>query len=602
MPYYSNNILDEIRSRINIYDLVSRYVSLKKRGSNYFGLCPFHNEKTPSFSVNPEKGIYKCFGCGKGGDIFSFLMEEENLTFPEAVRSLAGECGVELPTVRQSYKNKEQDGIESQLLAVYRDAAVYYFRNLQTEEGMRAYNYFRGRGLTDETIVKWGLGAAERKSDGLYTFLSKKYSNKIIEMSKLCKYDEKNGWHDMFWNRAMFPIINTGKRVIAFGGRVMGDGTPKYVNSPETLIFNKSKTWFGLNIARSTHKDGFILCEGYMDVIQMHQAGFDNTIASLGTSMTVEHADVLKDYVSKKGREKNVYLSYDSDGAGVRAALRNIDIFRTRGIYPKVINLKPYKDPDEFIKAEGAEEYQKRVDDAENCYLYSIRMRKRKYNLKDPGGLTLFQRMMADDMVLWFDDNLERMNYVKVLCKEYDMPEDDFLALIRKEAARGIKKRSNDPFSPKMKPVPVVRKEKKSAVSTGTRESERLLLMWMADRQDIFDAVADYITPQNFPEGVRRKIAERIFSDRKEGRGTEPVRLLDMFEEPEERQEASDFLELEKSSIPDDIRDWNKAISETLISILKNSESRDKPEPSFKDTIERKKKYEEISKHVFLKM
>ena len=242
------------------------------------------------------------------------------------------------------------------------------------------------------------------------------------------------------------------------------------------------------------------------------------------------------------------------------------------------------------------------MDNAENCYLYSIRMRKKNYNLKDPGGLTLFQRMMADDMVLWFDDNLERMNYVKVLCKEYDMPEDDFLALIRKEAARGIKKRSNDPFSPKIKPVPVVRKEKKSAVSTGTRESERLLLMWMADRQDIFDAVADYITPQNFPEGVRRKIAERIFSDRKEGRGTEPVRLLDMFEEPEERQEASDFLELEKSSIPDDIRDWNKAISETLISILKNSESRDKPEPSFKDTIERKKKYEEISKHVFLKM
>ena len=602
MPYYSEAILDEIRSRINIYDLVSRYVSLKKRGTNYFGLCPFHNEKTPSFSVNPDKGIYKCFGCGKGGDVFSFLMEEENLTFPEAVQSLAGECGVELPTARQSYESKKEDGIISQLTAVYRDTAVYYFRNLKTEDGMRAYKYFRERGLTDETIVKWGLGAAERKSDGLYSFLSKKYPNKLIEMSRLCKYDEKNGWHDMFWNRAMFPIINTQKRVIAFGGRVMGDGSPKYVNSPETLIFKKSQTWFGLNFARSTKRDGFILCEGYMDVIQMHQAGFDNTIASLGTAMTVQHADVLKNFVTRRGREKNVYLSYDSDGAGVRAALRNIDIFRTRGIYPKVINLKPYKDPDEFIKAEGAEEYQKRVDNAENCYLYSIRMRSRNYNLKDPGDLTRFQRMMADYMVIWFDDNLERMNYVNALCTEYDMSEDDFLALIRKEAARGVKKKMNNPFTPGAEPVPIRRKAEKTNKSAGARESERLLLMWIADRQDIYDAVADYIKPENFPEGVRRKIAEKIFQNRKEGRGTEPVRLLDMFEEPEERQEASDFLELEKGSIPDDLRDWNKAISETLISILKNSDSRDNPEASFKDIVERKKKYEEISKHVFLKV
>ena len=379
MPYYSDELIEEVRSRNDIVDVIGSYVRLKKKGSTYFGLCPFHNEKTGSFSVSPNKQMYYCFGCGAGGNVFTFLMQYENFTFGEAMQSLADRVGIELPQQEMTSAQRREADRRTRLLEINKEAAKYFYTLLRSPRGQKAYQYFKKRELSDETMQKFGLGYSDQYSDDLYRYLRKKgYDDDILKDSGLITIDEVRGGHDKFWNRAMFPIMDVHNRVIGFGGRVMGDGEPKYLNSPETRIFDKSRNLYGLNIARTTRKNQLLLCEGYMDVIALHQAGFDNAVASLGTALTSGHANLLKRYT------KEVYLTYDSDGAGVKAALRAIPILKEVGIVTKVINMRPYKDPDEFIKALGAEEYQKRIDEAENSFLFEIRIMQENYDMNDP--------------------------------------------------------------------------------------------------------------------------------------------------------------------------------------------------------------------------
>lgn len=345
MPYYSDELVEEVRSRNDIVDVIGSYVHLQKKGSTYFGLCPFHNEKTGSFSVSPNKQMYYCFGCGAGGNVFTFLMQYENFTFPEAMQELADRVGIELPKQEMTSAQRREADRRTQLLEINKEAAKYFYMLLRGPRGQRAHEYFKKRELSDETMQKFGLGYSDQYSDDLYKYLrSKGYDDEILKETGLVTIDEVRGGHDKFWNRAMFPIMDVHNRVIGFGGRVMGDGEPKYLNSPETKIFDKSRNLYGLNIARSTRKNQLLLCEGYMDVIALHQAGFDNAVASLGTALTSGHASLLKRYTNE------VYLTYDSDGAGVKAALRAIPILKEVGITTKVINMRPYKDPDEFIK------------------------------------------------------------------------------------------------------------------------------------------------------------------------------------------------------------------------------------------------------------
>lgn len=391
MPYYSDDIVEEVRSRNDIVDVISQYVRLQKKGSTYFGLCPFHNEKTGSFAVSPNKQMYYCFGCGAGGNVFTFLMEYENFTFGEAMESLAERVGVELPKREYTSAQRQEADKRARLLEINKEAARYFYSLLRSERGAHALSYFKKRNLTEETMQRFGLGYSDQYSDDLYRYLRKKgYEDEILKESGLVTIDERRGGYDKFWNRAMFPIMDVHNKVIGFGGRVMGDGEPKYLNSPETRIFDKSRNLYGLNIARSTKKDQLLLCEGYMDVIALHQAGFDNAVASLGTALTSGHANLLKRYT------KNVYLTYDSDGAGVKAALRAIPILKEVGINTKVINMQPYKDPDEFISALGAEEYQKRIDQAENSFLFEIRMLERNYEMNDPAGKSAFFKEHRD--------------------------------------------------------------------------------------------------------------------------------------------------------------------------------------------------------------
>ncbi len=379
MPMYSEEIINEISSKVDIVDVISPYVSLKKKGSTYFGLCPFHNEKTGSFSVSPQKQMFYCFGCGKGGNAYTFLMQHENMTFPEAVQTLAAQVGVELPQEEMTADQRAAQNKKEQLFEIQKEAAKYFYLSMRDQRGKQAYDYFAGRELSEETMNKFGLGYAGKTSDELYRYLkSKGYKDEILKDSGLVTIDEKRGGKDKFWNRAMFPIFDQQKRVVAFGGRVMGDGEPKYLNSPETPIFDKSRTLYGLQFSRASKRGYFILCEGYMDVIALHQAGFDCAVASLGTAFTSGHAALMKRFVN------DVYLSFDSDEAGTKAKLRAIPILEGAGLTCKIINMEPYKDPDEFIKAKGASAYEERILNAENSFLFTVRMLQRDYNMSDP--------------------------------------------------------------------------------------------------------------------------------------------------------------------------------------------------------------------------
>ena len=410
---YSDDIIEEVRMKNDIVDVVSQYVKLTRRGSTYFGLCPFHNEKTPSFSVTPSKQMYYCFGCGAGGNVFNFVMEYENYTFGEALQHLADRAGVQLPKIEYSREARQKAEERAALLEINKLAARYFYYQLRRESGKTAYAYLTGRGLSEETIKKFGLGYSDKFSDDLYKFLkSKNYSDMLLRDSGLFNVDERHGMYDKFWNRVIFPIMDVNNRVIGFGGRVMGDGKPKYLNSPETKIFDKSRNLYGLNVARTTRKNYLILCEGYMDVISMHQAGFTNAVASLGTALTSGHASLLKRYTQE------VLLLYDSDDAGVRAALRAIPILREAGVTSRVVNLRPHKDPDEFIKALGGEEFEKRLEQAMDSFMFRVHMAQREFSMKEPQGQNRFFERCAQ-MLLELSDELERNLYIEAIVKDY---------------------------------------------------------------------------------------------------------------------------------------------------------------------------------------
>ncbi len=573
MPYYPEELVDEVRSRSDIVDIVGSYVHLTKRGGTYFGLCPFHNEKTPSFSVTPSKQIFHCFGCGAGGDVFRFVMNYENMTFPEAMEMLAARAGVDLPKQEMTGEQRQRADKRSRLLEIHKEAATFYYVMLRNEQGKTAMDYFRKRELTDETMNKFGLGYTGRYSNGLYQYLKKKgYSDEDLSDSGLVTIDERRGVHDKFWNRVMFPIMDANQKVIAFGGRVMGDGEPKYLNSPETMIFNKSRTLFGLHLAKRTRRPQMILCEGYLDVIALHQAGFDNAVASLGTALTEGHANILRRYT------KDVYLSYDSDGAGVKAALRAIPILKEAGITCKIINMQPHKDPDEFIKALGTDAYQQRIDQAENSFMFRVRMLERNYDLKDPESNTLFFREVAA-MLLEFTEELERNNYVSAVAEHYHRTYDSIYQLMVHTASRdgitGTSRSSSQQQAPRREPErdPVTSlprqttQRKGSTKEEGMRQSQRLLLTWIADDPQVFATAKRYITPEDFEPGIMQKAAELVWQQMEEG-GVNPGKIMGSFpvDDEEAQREIAKIFNATVGEISKK-EDRQKALKETLIRI-----------------------------------
>ena len=527
---YSDDIIEEVRMKNDIVDVVSQYVKLNRRGNTYFGLCPFHNEKTPSFSVTPSKQMYYCFGCGAGGNVYNFVMEYENYTFGEALQHLADRAGVQLPKIEYSREAREKAEKRATLLEINKLAASYFYYQLRRENGSQAYAYLINRGVSEDTIKKFGLGYSDKYSDDLYKFLkSKNYSDDLLRESGLFNVDERHGMYDKFWNRVIFPIMDVNNRVIGFGGRVMGDGKPKYLNSPETKIFDKSRNLYGLNIARTTRKNYLILCEGYMDVISMHQAGFTNAVASLGTALTSGHASLLKRYTQE------VLWLYDSDDAGVRAALRAIPILREAGITSRVVSLKPHKDPDEFIKALGGEEFEKRLEQAMDSFMFRIHMAQKEFAMEEPQGQNRFFERCAQ-MLLELSDELERNLYIEAIVKDYrgyGISVEDLRKRVNTLALKGT------PAEQRVQPKTTGAQPKKK--DSASEKAQKLMLTWLVTYPGIFDTVVRYIQPSDFVVPLYRQVAEMLYQQHEEG-DVNPARLMNAFIDSEEQREVSSLF------------------------------------------------------------
>ena len=553
--YYPDDVIEEVRARNDIVDVISQYVTLKKKGANYFGLCPFHTEKSPSFSVSPGKQMYYCFGCGAGGNVITFIMEYENYSFGEALKYLADRAGITLPEAEDSKEARAQRDLKNTLLEINRLAANYFYYQLKQPQGRPGYEYLKNRRLTDETITHFGLGFANKTPDDLYRYMrSKGYDDSILKETGLF-FIEERGARDKFWNRVMFPILDVNNRVIGFGGRVMGDGEPKYLNSPETKLFDKSRNLFGLNFARKSREKYLLICEGYMDVIAMHQAGFTNAVASLGTAFTAQHALLLKRYTDQ------AVLTYDSDGAGIRAALRAIPILKEAGISAKVLNMKPYKDPDEFIKNLGREEFQKRIDEAVNSFLFEISVIRSEYNMQDPESKTGFYNAVAKKL-LEFPEKLERDNYTEAVAREYMIPAEDLKRLVNSLGERGgFALRTPEQERPKKK------KEK----DDGVRKSQRLLLTWLIEEPKLFETIRGIITPEDFTDELYKRAAGLVFDEYEKNGSIEPARVLNHFIEGDEqyREAAALFNARLDESLSNE--EQRKAFSETIKKIKRFS-------------------------------
>ncbi|MDD6857964.1 DNA primase [Lachnospiraceae bacterium HCP1S3_C3] len=553
---YPEELIEEIRQRNDIVDVISGYVKLQKKGSSYFGLCPFHNEKSPSFSVSPGKQMYYCFGCGEGGNVFTFLMRYENDTFQEAVKALADKAGVKLPELEYSEEEKKNNEIKSTILRANKDAAMYFYHQLRSEQGAQGYGYFKSRGLRDETIVKFGLGYSPKYSDSLYRYLKHKgYLDDVLKETGLFKYREQ-GVYDAFWNRVMYPIMDNGNRVIGFGGRVLGDEKPKYINSPETRVFDKSRNLYGLNFARISRRKNFILCEGYMDVIALHQAGFDNAVAALGTAFTHQHAALIKRYT------ENVLVTFDSDGAGVKAALRAIPILRNAGIAVRVINMRPYKDPDEFIKNLGNDEFEKRIQDAENAFIYEIRMMQSDYEIRNPDERARFYEKVAEKL-LTFNDEVERNIYIETVCDEFMIPKDTMNKLVYRQSLvyTGEKENTGEQLPKKQNNA--------ERAEDGMKRSQRILLTWLIEDTDIYGKIKELISEEDFIDGFYKKVAKMLFEQLEEG-NVNPARILNSFESEDEQKEAAALFHAtlgEKMTA----QEKEKAFNETIRRVKKNS-------------------------------
>ncbi len=527
--YYPDNIRQEVIDRNDIVDVVSSYVKLKRTGANLMGLCPFHSEKTPSFSVSPSKQMFYCFGCGAGGNVITFVMKYENLDFPEALRLLADRAGVTLPERNMNPGERERSSRRQLLLEANKDAAIFYYKTLYSPAGRKGLDYLRvKRGLTDETIKHFGLGFSEITDQSLSRYLKNKgYDDGVITEAGLASFDEKRGLRDKFWNRVMFPIMNRSNRVIGFGGRVLGDGKPKYLNTSDTLIFDKSCNLYGYNYARNTRENNIILCEGYLDVISMHQYGFTQAMASLGTAFTEDHAEIIGKM------KKKILLAYDSDGAGISAALRAIEILRSRKIMPYVVDLRPFKDPDEFLKNKeyGPEKFRERLEKAENGFLFLLRQSERDFDLTDPGGRTAFEKNMAMHLCT-LDAGAERDNYTVAAAEKYNISVDNLRSLIVSTASEGIAAGTKRPVREE------VNREKNNR---DPLIKQKQLLSWIASEPAVYEQISSILGPEDFEEGLMREAAEKVFKEIGTGKVNIPAMIAEYEDEESQAEIASIF-------------------------------------------------------------
>ncbi len=526
--YYPDELIEEIRIRNDIVDVVSEYVKLDKKGSNNFGLCPFHKEKTPSFCVSDTKQIFNCFGCGKGGNVIQFIMYTENLDFIDAVKLLADRAKIDLPE-SDDKEGREKSKLKQELLQINTEAARFFHSNLTSNKNGDTWNYLIKRGLSESNIRKFGLGFAPVEWDLLYKFLIEKgFKSEIIEKSGLVLKNKNGGFYDRFRARIMFPIFDVRGNVIAFGGRVLDDSQPKYMNSPETAVYNKGKNLFALNLAKNSGETRIIIVEGYMDVISLNIKGITNVVASLGTALTESQGRLLKKYAEE------VIISLMQIQ---RDKLRHARwICRIKSMQVKVL-IYGRKDPDDFVRKNGPDEFKRLVDNSISLLEYKVKILQSKVDNNTTDGKIKFLNKVAE-LLSKVDNNLEREMYIKTLARQYSISEDSIYAEIYK------KSRPKTNFRKEI----VERKEEGASESSTTSNpatkeiihNERMLISLICTDNSIYLKMKDKLAVENFVDENNRKIAKIVFDRIESKRGIMPAELLGILSD----KEAGEYAEI----------------------------------------------------------
>ncbi|MDO5695703.1 MAG: DNA primase [Eubacteriales bacterium] len=544
--------IDDLIDRSDIVEIIGEYVSLKRSGSSFKGLCPFHNERTPSFTVNRERNVFHCFGCHERGNVISFIMKYENLTFLEAVRFLADRAGMTLTETKTPH-----DDTYDKLRAVNRAAGVYFFKQLRSKAGQKAYDYLRERGMDNELMNRFGLGYAPPGRKNLYNELkAADFSDEILQKSGLFSTFETMGAVDKFYDRVMFPIMDKFGKIVGFGGRLMDGRGPKYLNSPETDIFHKKKTLYGLHLAKRSRAPYMILCEGYMDVITLHQYGFDMAVATLGTAFTPDHATELRKLT------KNIYLLYDSDEAGQNATVKAAALMVAADLSVKVIHMPDYKDPDECLQAAGADYLQACIDAAEPEIYFRIGLLKRQFDLLDPAQKIRFTKEAAVELSGYPEE------YVRVAT-------EDLIGYFGLDGAifremLGVAKVQRKPLE---KTLVEERRQERLRRTGPVNPLEQQLLWWMS-RQGVYEKIKPYIQAEDFSDERLRRLFQVMVTELEAGKGIEEHRLLSRFETEEEIALAGDTLYCNEELLQLSPADYERGLNENLINFVAASVNR----------------------------
>ena len=535
MLRYPREIIEQVRLQNDIVEVISQYVPLKQKGSSYFGLCPFHNEKTPSFSVNSEKQFYYCFGCGAAGNVFGFLMEMENCDFPEAMKRLAERANIALPEPERSAEMLAMQRQKELLLEIHRISGRFYYDCLQGAEGEAARAYLQKRQLDPRIARKFGIGYSPDRYDALLGHLREKgfSMGDILKSGLVLENKDGKGYHDRFRGRLMFPIFDVQGRVVGFGGRILAKGEPKYLNSPETLLFSKSRNLYGLNFAKAAKKRELILVEGYMDMLSIYQAGFHNVVASLGTAFNQEHARTLKRFAD------DIILLYDSDEAGTNAALRAIPVLVQNGFRVKVTQVPDGKDPDEFLKANGSAAFSKLLVGAVHYLSFEIACIRRKYNLDNPEHRVRFAAEAAQ-ILAKPESEIERSVYLSEVSRMTGVEEE----AIRSEIAKLVHKNEEDFRREAEKRQQNLKgwQPAQSRAEKGLLEAQRNLLYYCAKHQGIYDILKPMLTAEDFTEEVYARAFENIGELWQRVGSVFPADLVSCFEEVDEQKAITEIF------------------------------------------------------------
>lgn len=525
MARYSDEVINDVRQSNDIVDVISQYVHLKRSGRNFFGLCPFHNEKSPSFSVSPDKQIFHCFGCGVGGNVFSFITQIEGINFVEAVQMLAERANIQLPTL-QDNGDSQREELKAKVYKVNEFTAEFYHQNLYKTQAKIAQEYVKKRQLSNETLKSFKIGFSG-KFDELYQELKKQgFGEREILESGLVNKNERGQYIDRYRNRLMFPICDARGKVIAFGGRVLDDSKPKYINSPENVVYSKGRNLFGLNVAKKGDLKRILIVEGYMDVISLHQRGITNVVAPLGTALTEQQGWLLR-----KNSEQ-IILSFDSDEAGLKAKLRALDILQNMGCDLRILQMEGAKDPDEYIIKYGNARFNNLVDKALSIIEFKVKILKKDLNLENTNDKIKFLNEIAK-LISNVNNTIEREVYIEKIAKEYDISKEAIYAEVNKLTYKNVK---TEKVLEKPKPVVthIKREEKVISEAVKRRENTVIALLLMGDL-NIFEILRQNIKVENFQDEVNKKIAQKLYEEFEKGNSNINA-IIDNLEQDEQNQ------------------------------------------------------------------